>query len=232
MRAIVFPLALFFLLSMIAVLCLARAGAPETFASLLLTNRADQLTAHASVDPNQLVDPATYDSRPCRARPSASACNGLYPVTPQHVSQSVGNQHGAGACLDRSSKAVETQPLIYANGSGVGQLTLYWLPSCRSSFAVVTFAFPLTQVSSLEIWVQTEYHGWLQQLGLLPVTPQQIEQTGPVSGNALTGAVLYSPLIYAPSDPVSASINLQLQGGTEFGNVTGSYLDGIFQYRA
>ena len=57
----------------------------------------------------------------------------------------------------------------------------------------------------------------------LPPLVTGTEQTGPVSGSTLAtdymlGQQLNSPLIYSPSDPVSAHIDLELSGGISYAN--------------
>jgi hypothetical protein len=54
-----------------------------------------------------------------------------------------------------------------------------------------------------------------------------IQQTGPVAGSDLTQQELYSPLIYAPVAPTSASIAIQLADGFEYRNATASYATGV-----
>ena len=46
----------------------------------------------------------------------------------------------------------------------------------------------------------------------------------------MLGQQLYSPLIYSPSDPVSAHIDLELSGGISYANYSASYAGGVKQY--
>jgi hypothetical protein len=182
------------------------------------------------LDPNMLTDPASYDTRPCAAHPSAGTCNGLYPVSPQNVSPAIAVPHGAGACIDAASKVVEDQQILDGTGQGVGHLQLRWMPTCLAYHAYVSFDFPISQVTSIEVWVQTDTYNWWDQLGGLPPQAGEIEQTGSVPGSALARQELYSPLIYAPSDNVSAHIDIERADGASFGEFTGSYSVGVFQY--
>ncbi len=89
------------------------------------------------------------------------------------------------------------------------------------------------------ILVQTEtsngFLQWFDNVSQLPPLVTGSEQTGPVTGNTLAsdfmlGQQLYSPLIYSPSDPVSAHIDIELSGGISFANYTASYAGGVKQY--
>ncbi len=205
-----------------------------------LSMAASGAQASQGLDPTKLIaDPASFDTRPCAANPSPDTCNGKYPVSPPHVSPSFGVQNGAGACIDDSHKIVENQVITDTAGNAVGTLQLWWLGRCRSYFGYVSFSFPLRQVQSASILVQTEtsngFLQWFDNVSQLPPLVTGTEQTGPVSGSTLAnddmlGQQLYSPLIYSPSDPVSAHIDLELSGGISYANYTASYADGVKQY--
>ena len=225
-------LALLLLLTAGATLSLAVLRAAGDASFLALTTSVSTANAHEGLDPNLLVDPANYDTRPCAAHPSAAICNGRYPVTPPHVPPTQAVGQGAGACIDSASRLVEDQSLTDGNGAVVGDLQLRWLPTCRSYYGYVSFTFPRSQVSRISIWIQSESYGWFQRISLLPPQANQVEQTGPVTGSALFDQGLYSPLLYAPSDNVSAHIDIELANGTTFGNGTSAYAAGILQYSA
>ncbi len=184
------------------------------------------------LDPSKLIaDPASFDTRPCVTNPSPDTCNGKYPVTPPHVSPSFAAQMGAGACIDESHKVVENQATSDTDGHAVGTLQLWWLGRCRSYFGYVSFSFPLSQVQSASILVQTEtcngFLQWFDNVSQLPPSVTGTEQTGPVSGGTLgsdgmLGQQLYSPLIYSPSDPVSVHIDIELSGGISYANSSAS----------
>lgn len=192
------------------------------------------------LDPTKLIaDPASFDTRPCAANPSPDNCNGKYPVSPPHVYPSYGVQIGAGACIDGSHKIVENQTITDIAGNAVGTLQLWWLGRCRSYFGYVSFSFPLSQVQSASILVQTEtsngFLQWFDNVSQLPPLVTGSEQTGPVTGSTLAsdfmlGQQLYSPLIYSSSDPVSAHIDIELSGGISYANYTASYAGGVKQY--
>lgn len=148
-------------------------------------------------------------------------------------------QIGAGACIDDSHKIVENQVITDTAGNAISTLQLWWLGRCRSYFGVVSFSFPLSQVQSASILAQTEtsngFIQWFDNVSQLPPLVTGTEQTGQVSGRTLgssdmLGQQLYSPLIYSPSDPVSAHIDLELSGGISYANYTASYAGGVKQY--
>jgi hypothetical protein len=197
-----------------------------------LSYSLNNATASLNLDPNRLQDPATYDTRACVRNPSTATCNGLYPVTPQHVSPALGVKLGAGSCIDKTSKIVENQQIMDGTGTAVGTFQLWWLPTCRSAFGYVSFDFPASQLTSIQVWAQTETYGWWEQISQLPPWANDIEQTGPVPGSAIEQGHndLYSPLIYAPADNVSAHIAIDRADGASFGNFTGTYKAGVFQY--
>ena len=198
--------------------------------------------AHVSqgIDPTMLAaDPESYDTRPCLAHPSPDTCDGRYPVTPPHVSPAFGAQNGAGACIGGSHKILENQVITDAAGNAVGTLQLWFLPSCSSYFGYVSFAFPLNAVQSAEILVQSEtsngFWQWFDSVSLLPPQVTGTQETGPVSGSTLAstsslGQQLYSPLVYSTSDPVSAHIAIELNGGISYSNFTASYQGDVKQY--
>lgn len=201
---------------------------------------ANGAQARPGLDPTKLIaDQASFDTRPCAANPSPETCNGKYPVSPPHVSPSFGVQIGAGACIDDSHKIVENQVITDTARNAVGTLQLWWLGRCRSYFGYVTFSFPLSQVQSASIQVQTEtsngFLQWFDNVSQLPPLVTGTEQTGPVTDSTLAsgfmlGQQLYSPLIYSPSDPVSAHIDIKLSGGISYANYTASYAGGVKQY--
>jgi len=192
------------------------------------------------LDPTKLIaDPASFDTRPCVPHPSSDTCNGKYPVSPPHLSPSFGVQIGAGACIDDSHKIVENQVITDAAGHAVGTLQLWWLGRCRSYFGYVSFSFPLSQVQSASILVQSEtsngFLQWFDNVSQLPPSVTGTEQAGPVSGSTLgsdgmLGQQLYSPLIFSPSDPVSTHIDIELSGGISYANYSASYVGGVKQY--
>jgi hypothetical protein len=202
----------------------------------LLSDSLNSAQQSAGLDPTTLVgNPAGWDTRLCAFRPSDQNCSGKYPVSPPHVAPSFGTKNGAGACIDGSSKVIENQVIMDGTGAAQGNLELWWLPTCHSYFAYVSFSYTPAQVTSAAIWIQTETYGWFQQLSQLPPQSNAVEQTGPLSGTTLAsseelGSQLYSPLIYAPSDTVSASIDLEVAGGISLGNSTCSYAAGVQQY--
>lgn len=208
--------------------------AHESAAPHALAFTAQQTNQQLGLDPNRLEDPASYDTRPCAHAPSEATCSGKYPVTPQHVHATFAVRNGAGACIDRASKIVENQLITDTQRNTVGTLQMRWMPPCRSYYANVSFTFPLDQVTQIEIWVQTEstngFVQWFDNFSQLPPTVTGTQTTGPVTGNDLTNQELYSPLIFAPTDPVSAHIDIQLADGSEFGDGTSSFANGVFQY--
>jgi hypothetical protein len=222
----------FSLLTVLAAIVVVRTHGPGS--PRALSSAVQQASQQLGLDPNQLEDPATYDTRPCVHAPSDATCSGKYPVSPQHVEPVFAVPHGAGACIDRASKFVENQPITDTNGHAVGTLQLLWMPPCRSYYGYVSFNFPLDQVAQAEIWVQKEstngFVQWFDNFSQLPPTVTGTQTTGPVAGSALTNQELYSPLIYAPTDPVSAHIDIQLADGAEFGDGTSSFANGVFQY--
>ena len=215
-----------------------RAHAPGAASTLSMAANGAQ--ASQGLDPTKLIaDPASFDTRPCATHPSPDTCSGKYPVSPPHVSPSFGVQIGAGACIDDSHKIVENQAITDTAGNAVGTLQLWWLSRCHSYFGYVSFSFPLSQVQSASILVQTEtsngFLQWFDNVSQLPPLVTGTEQTGPVSGSTLAsddmlGQQLYSPLIYSPSDPVSAHIDIELSGGISYANYTASYAGGVKQY--
>jgi hypothetical protein len=204
------------------------ADAPSRFA--LSANAATQ---SQELDPNRLEDPAAYDTRPCVQQPSDANCSGKYPVTPPHVSPTVGVKNGAGACIDQTSKVLENQPITDGNGNTVGTLQLWWSARCSSYFSVLSLSISPSQVSSAEVWVQEEssngFVQWFDSFSNLPPTVTAQQATGPVAGTDLTNEDLYSPLIFVPSAPTSAHIALQLTDGRAFANFSASFGNGIKQ---
>jgi hypothetical protein len=82
-------------------------------------------------------------------------------------------------------------------------------------------------VTQASIWIQMESDSNFVQCfqnvtGLAPAV-HHFQQTGPVAGSDLTRQELYSPLIYAPAAPTSASIAIWLADGFEYRNATASY---------
>jgi hypothetical protein len=219
-----------FLVSCLAVTALSVVVLREhpLYAASTLSMAANGAQASQGLDPTKLIaDPASFDTRPCAANPSLDTCNGKYPVSPPHVSPSFGVQIGAGACIDDSHKIVENQVISDTTGNAVGTLQFWWLGRCRSYFGSVSFSFPLSQVQSVSILVQTEtsngFLQWFDNVSQLPPLVTGSEQTGPISGSTLAtdvklGQQLYSPLIYIPSDPVSAHIDIELNGGISYAN--------------
>src|SRR5207248_584533 len=99
----------------------------------------------------------------------------------------------------------------------------------KSYYGYVSFNFPLKQIQEASIWVQTERYSWGEKISKSPPFFTRIEQTGPVRGSNLTRQELYSPLIYSPSDPVSATIDIELADGSQYGNSTDAYSAGSKQ---
>jgi hypothetical protein len=204
-----------------------------------LSMAANGASVSQGIDPTTLIaDPASYDTRPCAAHPSPDTCNGKYPVSPPHVAASLGVQQGAGACIDGSHKVLENQVITNSAGNAVGTLQLWWLPRCSSYFGYVSFSFPLSQVQSADILVQSEtsngFWQWFDNASQLPPQVTGTQETGPVSGSTLAsseqlGQQLYSPLIFSTSDPVSAHIDIELSGGISYADFTASYRDGVKQ---
>jgi hypothetical protein len=128
--------------------------------------------------------------------------------------------------MDRKNWIGETQNITNGAGNVVGVLQLRWLPTCKSYYGYVSFNFPLRQVKEASIWVQTERYSWGDKISTHPPFFTRIEQTGPVKGSNLTRQELYSPLIYSPSDPVSATIDIELTDGSLYGNFTDSFSAG------
>jgi len=219
-----------FLVSCLAVTALSVVVLREhpLYAASTLSMAANGAQASQGLDPTKLIaDPASFDTRPCAANPSPDTCNGKYPVSPPHVTPSFGVQIGAGACIDDSHKIVENQVISDTTGNAVGTLQFWWLGRCRSYFGSVSFSFPLSQVQSVSILVQTEtsngFLQWFDNVSQLPPLVTGSEQTGPISGSTLAtdvklGQQLYSPLLYSPSDPVSAHIDIELSGGISYAN--------------
>jgi hypothetical protein len=209
-------------------------------ATSALAMAANGAQSSQGLDPTKLIaDPASFDTRPCAANPSPDTCNGKYPVSPPHVSPSLGVQIGAGACIDGSHKIVENQIITDTAGKAVGGLQLWWLGRSHAYFGYVSFSLPLSQVQSASILVQTETRNrllqWFDNVSQLPPLVTSTEQTGPVSGRTLAssdmlGQQLYSPLIYSPSDPVSAHIDIELSAGIRYANYTASYAGAVKQY--
>jgi len=231
-----------FLVSCLAVTALSVVVLREhpLYAASTLSMAANGAQASQGLNPTKLIaDPASFDTRPCAANPSPDTCNGKYPVSPPHVYPSYGVQIGAAACIDDSHKIVENQVISDTTGNAVGTLQFWWLGRCRSYFGSVSFSFPLSQVQSVSILVQTEtsngFLQWFDNVSQLPPLVTGSEQTGPISGSTLAtdvklGQQLYSPLIYSPSDPVSAHIDIELSGGISYANYTASYAGGVKQY--
>jgi len=205
-----------------------QAGALPRFA--LSANTATQ---SQGLDPNRLEDPAAYDTRPCVQQPSDANCSGRYPVTPPHVSPTLGVQNGAGACIDQTSRVLENQLITDGNGNTVGTLQLWWSARCSSYFSVLSLSVSPSQVGSAEVWVQEEssngFVQWFDSISNLPPTVTAQQATGPVTGTDLTNEDLYSPLIFVPSAPTSAHIALQLTDGRAFANYSASFGNGIKQ---
>ena len=159
--------------------------------------------------------------------PSDTTCSGNFPVSPPHVSPALAVQKGA--CIDKHSTIVENQVIADTRGHDVGNLQIFWLPTCRSSYGYVSFSFPLNQVTQASIWIQTEsdsnFVQWFQNVTGLAPAVHHFQQTGLVAGSDLTQQELYSPLIYAPAAPTSASIDIQLTDGSEY--ATASYAAGV-----
>lgn len=238
------------LLALAAFLALSLAGAALSVAVLRThhsTGAASALSLDANgaqisqgLDPTTLIaNPASYDTRPCAAHPSPNTCNGEYPVSPPHVNPSYGAKNGAGACIDGSSKVVENQVITDTSGNAVGTLQLWWLGRCQSYFGFVSYSFAPSQVQSADILVQTETNNgfwqWFDTASQLPPMVTGSQETGPLSGSTLAstpslGQQFYSPLIFSPSDPVSAHIDIVLNGGIEFADYTASYSGGVKQY--
>jgi hypothetical protein len=199
-----------------------------------LSSAANGTEQAQGLNPNMLEDPATYNARPCLANPSDATCSGIYPVTPQHVSAQLGVPNGAGACIDKHSKIAENQVITNTSGKNVGNLRIFWLPTCQAYFGTVSFSFPLSQVTQASIWVQTESNSnfvqWFEQASGLAPAVHHFQQTGPVTGADLTQQELYSPLIWAQGDPTSVYIDIQLADGEEYGNFTASYSAGVEAY--
>lgn len=193
-------------------------------AALSLPFSAQNANQRLRLDPNGLEDPANYDTRPWVQHPSDSTCSGKFPVSPPHVSPALAVQNGAGACIDKHSAIAENQMIADTRGHDVGNLQIFWLPTCRSSYGYVSFSFPLNQVTQASIWIQTErdsnFVQWFQNVTGLAPAVHHFQQTGPVAGSDLTEQELYSPLIYAPAAPTSASIDILLADGSEYGNAT------------
>jgi hypothetical protein len=195
---------------------------------------AQNANQRLGLDPNRLKDPANYDTRPCVQHPSEATCSGKFPVSPPHVSPALAVQNGAGASIDKYSAIVENQVIAYTRGHDVWNLQIFWLPTCRSSYGYVSFSVPLNQVTQASIWIQTEsdsnFVQWFQNVTDLAPAVHHFQRTGPVAGSDLTQQELYSPLIYALAAPTSASIDIQLADGSEYGNATASYAAGVKQY--
>jgi hypothetical protein len=125
------PLLLCF--SLITAFSLVDITAHGAEAARALSFSAKNVTQRLGLDHNRLEDPASYDTRPCVQHPSDATCSGKYPVSPPHVSSSLGVQQGAGACIDKHSAIVENQVIADARGHDVGNLQIFWLPTCLSS---------------------------------------------------------------------------------------------------
>lgn len=203
-------------------------------AARALSFSAQNANLRLGLDPGRLEDQASYDTRPCVQHASDATCSGKYPVSPPHVSPALAVQNGAGACIDTHSAIVENQVITDTRGHDVGNLQIFWLPSCFSYFGTVSFSFPLNQVTQASIWIQTasdsNFVQWFQNVTGLEPAVHHFQQTGPVAGSDLTQQELYSPLIYAPAAPTSVYIDIQLADGSEYGNATASYAAGVKQY--
>lgn len=193
--------------------------------SSALVNSLSQAHMSQGLDPTTLyADPTSYDTRPCASAPSDGTCTGKYPVIPPLVKLATAVQNGAGACIDKSSITVESVPLTDFLGTSqtqiaTGSLQLTWLPTCQSYIATLWFTYPPTQVSSAYVYVQSM--SWLPR----------VQQTGPVSGGALTlytglGNQLYSPLLWS-TDPVYAGYNIELKDGTSMTDETCDDVAGV-----
>jgi hypothetical protein len=225
-------LVLFFSLITAFSLIVMRAHGAE--AALALPFSAQNANQRLGLDPNRLEDPASYDTRPCMQHPSDATCSGKFPVSPPHVSPALAVQNGTWVCIEMHSAIVENQVIADTRGHDVGNLQIFWLPTCFSYFGTVSFSFPLNQVTQASIWIQTEsdsnFVQWFQNATGLAPAVHHFPQTGPVAGSDLTQQELYSPLIFAQAAPTSASIDIQLADGSEYGNATASYAAGVKQY--
>jgi hypothetical protein len=198
-------------------------------AARALSFSAQSANQRLGLDTNRLEDLASYNTRPCVQHPSDATCSGKYPVSPPHISPALGVQQGA--CIDKHSAIAENQVIADARGHDVGNLQIFWLPTCLSSCGYVSFWFPLNQVTQASIWIQMESDSNFVQCfqnvtGLAPAV-YHFQQTGRVAGSDLTRQELYSPLIYTPAAPTSASIAIQLADGFEYENATASYAAGV-----
>lgn len=221
----------FSLITAFSLLVICAQGAEAAQALPFSAQNANQ---RLGLDPKRLEDPANYDTRPCVQHPSDATCSGKFPVSPPHVSPALAVQKWAGACTDKHSAIIENQVIADTRGHDVGNLQIFWLPTCRSSYGYVSFSCPLNQVTQASIWIQTEsvsiFVQWFQNVTGLAPAVHHFQQTGLVTGSDLTQQELYSPLIYAPAAPTSASIDIQLTDGSEYGNATASYAAGVKQY--
>jgi hypothetical protein len=78
-----------------------------------------------------------WDSRPCHIDPGAQTCNGILPYAPYNFTAvTPGKIPGESACIDQKSRQYQA-PLVN-RGDQLGTITLWWLPSCQSAFAIAS----------------------------------------------------------------------------------------------
>jgi hypothetical protein len=203
-------------------------------AARTLAFSAQDANQRLGLDPNRLEDPVSYDTRPCVQHPSDATCSGKYPVSPPHISPRLGVMNGAGSCIYKHSIIPENQVITDTRGHAVGNLQIFWLPTCQAYYGTVSFSFPLSQVTQASIWIQTEsdsnFVQWFQAFTGLAPAVHHFQATGPVAGADLNEQGLTSPLIWAPAAPTSVYIDIQLVDGSEYGNATASYAAGFKRY--
>jgi hypothetical protein len=230
-RRYLFLTAIFVVLSLLSPVALYMFLSPQhgRMATLTVSRFVNVVQEKLASPPNMLKGPLLYDTRLCVQHPSSTNCDGRYPVMPEHISPQLSSQNGWAECMDRKNWIGETQNIVNGVGNVVGLLQLRWLPACKSYYGYVNFNFPLNQVQEASIWVQTERYSWGDKISKHPPFFTRIEQTGPVKGSNLTRQELYSPLIYSPSDPVSATIDIKLIDGSQYGNFTDAFFAGSQQ---
>jgi len=171
----------------------------------------------------------SYDACPCATSPS---CRSLLrqipsdaPTRPRAGGDSTGSEGLHRPCEQYRRRAGSDD----GAGNNAATLQIRWMPTCQSYYGFVSLYMPPSQIQKIFIWTQTERSSWYERISRLPSFPTHLEQIEWLQDSDLFNQKLYSPLIYSPSDLVSAHVELELTDGSKMGNFTGSYSAGIKQ---